>query len=96
MSTFRPRIYVAGKYSAETPEGRLANTRRAIEVGIHLWHKGYAPFIPHLSHYTDEIAACPCSTRITSPGTTAIKRPVISSSTIPKAPALTGSIATPR
>jgi dUTP pyrophosphatase len=56
MSTFRPRMYVAGKYSAETPEGRLANTRRAIEVGVHLWHKGYAPFIPHLSHYTDAIA----------------------------------------
>jgi dUTP pyrophosphatase len=56
MSNFRPRVYVAGRYSSETPEGRLANTRRAIEVGIHLWHKGYAPFIPHLIHYADQVA----------------------------------------
>lgn len=54
--TLRPRIYVAGKYSAATPEERLANTRRAMEVGIHLWRKGYAPFIPHLSHFADALA----------------------------------------
>jgi len=53
---FRPRVYVAGKYSAETDSERLANTERAMEVGIHLWHKGYAPFIPHLSHFTDALA----------------------------------------
>jgi dUTP pyrophosphatase len=57
MPSSRPRIYVAGKYSDPTPEGRLANTRRAMEVGLQLWHKGYAPFIPHLSHFTDELAA---------------------------------------
>jgi hypothetical protein len=56
MTQTRPRAYVAGKYSDPTPEGRLANTERAMEVGIHLWRKGYAPFIPHLSHFTDELA----------------------------------------
>jgi dUTP pyrophosphatase len=52
----RPRVYVAGKYSAATDAERLANTERAMEVGIHLWRKGYAPFIPHLSHFTDALA----------------------------------------
>ena len=56
MTGNRLRIYVAGKCSDLTEEGRFANTRRAMEVGIRLWHKGYAPFIPHISHFTDALA----------------------------------------
>ena len=49
-----PRIYVAGPYSAPTIEGREANARKAIDVGLALFKKGYVPFIPHLNHYVDE------------------------------------------
>ncbi len=50
------KIYVAGPYSSATPEGRLNHTNRAIYVGITLIRTGHVPFIPHLSHFTNEEA----------------------------------------
>lgn len=47
------RIYIAGPYSADTPEEREQNVERAIDVGLQLIRKGHAPFIPHLTHYVD-------------------------------------------
>lgn len=41
------RVYVAGPYTAD-PE---TCTRAAIEVGDRLLDLGFAPFVPHLSHY---------------------------------------------
>jgi hypothetical protein len=50
------RIYIAGPYTAPTDAERLANTNRAIDVGIALQRMGHAPLIPHLSHFVDERA----------------------------------------
>lgn len=41
------RVYVAGPYSAD-PE---ACTSEALRVGSLLLDLGFAPFVPHLSHY---------------------------------------------
>lgn len=54
--TERLRIYVAGPYTAETDDGKLRNTVRAIDAGIDLLAKGHFPFIPHLTHYVDRRA----------------------------------------
>lgn len=35
-----------------------ANVRRAVDVGMTLFRAGYAPFIPHLSHFVDPLALC--------------------------------------
>lgn len=43
------RVYVAGPYSAD-PDGC---TRAAITVGDQLADAGYAPYVPHLSHFWD-------------------------------------------
>lgn len=45
------RIYVAGPYSSDP----LANTQTAIAYGNRLLELGYAPFIPHLSHFWHEL-----------------------------------------
>ena len=45
------RIYVAGPYSASDARKVRQNVDKAIEVGCALIRKGWAPFIPHLSHY---------------------------------------------
>ncbi len=42
------RVYVAGPYSTGDPE---ANTAAAIAAGNELLDAGYAPLVPHLSHY---------------------------------------------
>lgn len=47
------KIYVAGKYSANTEQERLDNTNKAIDMGVKLAQKGHIPFIPHLTHYFD-------------------------------------------
>jgi hypothetical protein len=47
------RIYVAGPYTAPTSSKLEENTKRAIDAGIALLHKGHTPFIPHLTHYVD-------------------------------------------
>lgn len=44
----RLRIYVAGPYTKPDP---CINTHEAIEVADFLWSCGFAPFIPHLSHF---------------------------------------------
>lgn len=43
----RTRIYVAGPYTSD-PQG---NTERAIDIGQELLDRGYAPMVPHLTHY---------------------------------------------
>jgi len=45
------RIYVAGPYTAKDPRETQMNVDKAISIGCQLITKGYAPFIPHLSHY---------------------------------------------
>ena len=45
------RIYVAGPYSASDARKVRQNVDKAIEVGCALIRKGWAPFIPHLTHY---------------------------------------------
>lgn len=49
-------IYVAGPYSADTDKGRKRNVATAISYGVGLMHKGWTPFIPHLTHYVDKYA----------------------------------------
>jgi len=46
-------VYVAGPYSAATPNGRLFNTERAMDVALALIQKGHIVFCPHLSHFLD-------------------------------------------
>lgn len=50
MKTDRIRVYVAGPYTSDP----VANTEFAIEVGQHLLELGYAPFVPHLTHFWHE------------------------------------------
>lgn len=50
MSTIRTRVYVAGPISQGDS---LANCRKAIQVGFDLMDAGYAPFVPHYSHFVD-------------------------------------------
>jgi len=45
------RIYVAGPYTAEDARKVRQNVDRAIKIGCALIRKGWAPFIPHLTHY---------------------------------------------
>jgi hypothetical protein len=47
------RIYVAGPYTAKTPEQVLANVNAAMDVGIRIAKRGYLPFIPHLTHFLE-------------------------------------------
>lgn len=44
----RPKVYVAGPYTSPDPE---RNTKRALQAADSLWDLGFAPFVPHLSHY---------------------------------------------
>ena len=41
------RVYVAGPYWAETPEGIAANVHKAAAEGAELLRLGYVPFVPH-------------------------------------------------
>jgi hypothetical protein len=51
--TRRTRVYVAGPIS----KGDIAaNVKRGADAGLELLRLGYAPFIPHLSHYINEKA----------------------------------------
>lgn len=45
------RIYVAGSYTADDARKVRQNVDKAIEIACALIRKGYAPFIPHLTHY---------------------------------------------
>lgn len=45
------RIYIAGPYSAASDVRIRANVTAAIDAGIELAKRGWAPFIPHLTHW---------------------------------------------
>jgi len=47
-------IYIAGPYSAETPEDVLRNVNLAIDAWLHLYSNGWTPICPHLSHFIHE------------------------------------------
>lgn len=52
-STMKPdriRIYVAGPLSSGDRE---ENVRKAVKAGVKLIKLGFAPLIPHLTHYVD-------------------------------------------
>ncbi len=49
-------IYCAGPYSADTEQGRLDNTQKAMTIALDLIKKGHYPYIPHLSHFLDTYA----------------------------------------
>jgi hypothetical protein len=44
-------VYVAGPYTAPTPEGVVENVERAVAHATHLLRAGLYPYVPHLSHY---------------------------------------------
>lgn len=49
------KVYIAGKYSAETKKGREENTKKAMEMWWELIDLGFVPFCPHLTHFlTDD------------------------------------------
>lgn len=50
------KIYIAGPYSANTPDGKIHNTNVAIDAAIKLLAKGHYPYIPHLTHFVDQRA----------------------------------------
>jgi hypothetical protein len=50
MKPPRKRVYVAGPMTLRNIE---ENVRRGIQAGIELIVAGYAPLIPHLTHYVD-------------------------------------------
>jgi hypothetical protein len=45
------KVYVAGPYSAGTPEQIAANVSAAMSAGAQLLRLGHTPFIPHFTHY---------------------------------------------
>lgn len=48
MNKFRAKVYVAGPYT----RGDVAtNVRKAIEAASSLVDRGFAPFVPHLTHF---------------------------------------------
>jgi len=51
MSKRRLRVYIAGPLSGSGD--RLENVKRAVDVGKTLIKQGFAPLIPHLTHYVD-------------------------------------------
>lgn len=50
------RVFVCGPYSAAISANRMGNVHRALAAGAALVAKGHDPFIPHLSHYVDQVA----------------------------------------
>jgi hypothetical protein len=59
MFTERTRVYVAGPYS----QGDQAmNVRAAVFAGRDLLNAGYAPFVPHLTHFWHLLAPQPYAT----------------------------------
>jgi hypothetical protein len=48
------RIYIAGPYTADTPERIRRNVNVALDAAITLYFKGHFPFVPHLTHFVDE------------------------------------------
>lgn len=52
-------IYIAGPMRAHTARGRLANIRRAIAAGNEVMKRGHIVFVPHLSHWQNEVTPEP-------------------------------------
>jgi hypothetical protein len=50
------KIYIAGAYTAETPEAVLDNVHAAIDAGLRLIAAGHMPYIPHLTHWVEKRA----------------------------------------
>jgi hypothetical protein len=48
-------IYVAGPYSGKNPSEVEQNIRRAISAGVEIIRRGHYPYIPHLTHYVDQV-----------------------------------------
>lgn len=46
--SFKAKIYIAGPYSKGNPE---SNVHNAIEIANTLADMGFAPFVPHFTHY---------------------------------------------
>lgn len=42
------RVYIAGPYSKGDV---LENVRKAVLMGTELFKMGYAPYVPHLTHF---------------------------------------------
>jgi hypothetical protein len=47
------RIYVAGPYTAPTPEAVQKNVDEAMAIGAALLTMGHNPLVPHWNHYMD-------------------------------------------
>lgn len=58
VSANRILVYVAGPYTNPDP---CENTYKAVEVGDKLLAMGFAPFIPHLSHFWHTMSPKPYS-----------------------------------
>jgi hypothetical protein len=50
------RIYMASPYTAPTVEERSLNTGAVMVDALRIMLKGHAPFVPHLTHYLDQMA----------------------------------------
>lgn len=47
------KVYVAGPLSTGTYTQSCANIRYAIDIGAELMAKGFAPYVPHYSHFAN-------------------------------------------
>jgi len=47
------KIYVAGPYTASTPDEITVNVNNAIDAAITIYEKGHYPYIPHLTHWIE-------------------------------------------
>ena len=47
------KVYVAGPLSTGGYSDSCANIRHAIDVGHELMTKGFAPYVPHYSHFAN-------------------------------------------
>ncbi len=47
------RVFIAGPYTAKTPEEIRENVERAMIAGLSIMEFGHQPFVPHLSHWLD-------------------------------------------
>src|SRR5689334_9793045 len=54
-------VYIAGPYTSPDP---CENTNRAIKMADQLLARGFAPFVPHLSHFWHTVSPKPYQTWI--------------------------------
>lgn len=55
----RIKVYIAGPYTTPDP---CENTHKALTVGMALWNLGYAPYVPHLTHFWHTVSPMPYET----------------------------------